>query len=113
MTTVGMPLIERSTAKAGYGAPELSQWRVAIDAYRAMTDFLKLTPDGTRFTESDRRALKRELRRLAQCVGQMDSGQRGKGVDFDEVPHVMARIAVGCMRMELGGALDRLEVDDA
>ena len=52
------------------------------------------------------------VRRLAECIGQMDAGQRGKGVSFDEVPHVMARICAGCMLMELSGALDSLAVDD-
>jgi hypothetical protein len=106
-----MPLLESSTAKSDYGAPVFNQWRVAIDAYQAMVGFLNLMPEGATFTESDRQSLERDLERLAQCVGQMDGGQRGKGVSFDEVPHIMSRIAVGCMRMKLSGALDRLEVD--
>jgi hypothetical protein len=42
----------------------------------------------------------------------MDAGQRGKGVPFDEIPHLFARIAVAAMHMEMSGALDRLEVDE-
>ena len=87
-------------------------WEVAIDAYRQMVAFLNLTPAGMRFRESDRRSLKRDLKRLARCVGQMDAGQRGQGVSFDEVPHIMARIAVVAMLMELSGALDGMEVYD-
>lgn len=111
MSTVGMPLFDADTAKGHEGEKVVNQWRVAIDAYSQMIAFLKLTPERTVFTDADREAIRGGLRRLAQCVGQMNSGQRGDGVSFDEVPHVMARICAGCMRMELSGALDRLEVD--
>lgn len=111
MSTHGMRLLERSTAKSDYGAPVFNQWRVAIDAYRQMVDFLHLTPEGTTFNASDKASLERDLERLAQCVGQMDGGQRGRGVGFDEVPHIMGRIAVGCMRLKLSGKLDEMEVD--
>lgn len=111
MTTVGMPLLEPCNAKGREDEPVFSQWRVAIDAYRTMVDFLHLTPEGQTFTKSDRESIRRDLKRLSECVGQMDAGQRGKGVSFDEVPHIMARISVAAMRMELSGALDRLEVD--
>lgn len=111
MSTFGLPLLEGSTAKGREGESEFSQWRVAIDAYKQMVDFLHLTPQGTRFTQADRDSMERELQRLAECICQMDAGQRGRGVNFDEIPHVMSRIAVGCMRMKLSGALDRLEVD--
>lgn len=113
MGTIGMPLLDRDTSKANYGAPVFNQWRVAIDAYEQMVKFLKLTPNGTTFTESDKKSIERDLERLAQAVGQMDAGQKGEGVSFDEVPHIMARIAAACMRMKLSGALDGLEVDDA
>lgn len=112
MTTVGTPLLEHDTAKGRENMPVFSQWRVAIDAYEQMVKFLKMEPEHVLFTESDREAIERELQRLAQAIGQMDAGQKGKGVSFDEIPHIMARIAVGCMRMKLSGALDRLEVDD-
>ena len=111
MSTYGLPLIERSTAKGSEGAPVLSQWRVAIDAYRTMVDFLKLTPEGMTFNQSDKESMERDLERLSQCVGQMDAGQRGKGVSFDEVPHIMSRLAVACMRLKLSGKLDEMEVD--
>lgn len=112
MSTVGLPLLEGSTSKSNYGEPEFNQWRVAIDAYKQMIAFLKMEPEHALFTESDREAIERELQRLAQAVSQMDAGQKGDGVSFDEVPHIMARISVTCMRMKLSGALDRLEVDD-
>lgn len=112
MTSYGMPLIERSTSKSDYGAPEFSQWRVAIDAYEQMVLFLELTPYNMKFTQHDRESIEHDLERLAQAIGQMDAGQKGKGVSFDEIPHIMARIAAACMHMKLSGALDRLEVDD-
>ena len=112
MSTIGMPLIERDTSKSTYGQPVLDHWRVAIDAYQQMVDFLKLTPEGTTFNASDKEGMERDLQRLAACVGQMDSGKRGKGVSFDEVPHIMSRLAVGCMRLKLSGKLDELELDD-
>ena len=111
MSTYGMMLLERSTAKSDYGAPVFNQWRVAIDAYRQMVDFLHLTPEGTTFNASDKASLEHDLERLAQCVGQMDGGQRGHGVSFDEVPHIMSRLAVACMRLKLSGKLDEMEVD--
>ena len=112
MSTYGLPLIERSTAKVSEGAPVLSQWRVAIDAYRTMADFLNLTPEGMTFNASDKESMERDLERLAQCVGQMDAGQRGKGVSFDEVPHIMSRLAVACMLLKLSGKLDEMELDE-
>lgn len=112
MATMGVPLLERCNAKGREDDPEFSQWRVAIDAYRQMVDFLGLTPECMTFTEDDREAIRRDLKRLSLCCGQMDAGQRGRGVNYDEVPHIMARIAVAAMRMELSGALDRLEVDE-
>ena len=111
MSTCGFPLIERSTAKSNYGAPVLSEWRVAIDAYRQMVDFLNLTPEGATFNASDKASMERDLERLAACVGQMDAGQRGKGVDFAEVPHIMSRLAVACMRLKLSGKLDELQLE--
>lgn len=90
----------------------MSQWRVAIDAYQQMVDFLNLTPGGTTFNASDRAGMERDLERLAQCVGQMDAGQRGCGVSFDEVPHIMSRLAVACTRLKLSGKLDEMELDE-
>lgn len=112
MSTFGMPLIEHDTAKGHEDEPVFSQWRVAIDAYEQMILFLELTPYNMKFTDSDRQSINRDLERLAQAVGQMNAGQNGKGVNFDEIPHIMARIAAACMHMKLSGALDRLEVDD-
>ena len=111
MATIGTPLLEHSTAKANYGEPEFNQWRVAIDAYEQMVLFLELTPHNMKFTQHDRESIERDLERLAQAVGQMDAGQKGEGVNFDEIPHIMARIAAACMHMKLSSALDRLEVD--
>lgn len=112
MSTIGMPLFEKSAAKSTYGALEFNHWRVAIDAYQTMVDFLHLTPDGMRFTEADRQSIKRDLDTITRCVAQMDSGKRGRGVNFDEIPHTMARIAAAVTVMELSGKLDEIEVDD-
>ena len=112
MTTIGMPLLEHDAAKGRENEPVFSQWRVAIDAYKQMVLFLELTPHNMKFTQHDRESIERDLERLAQAVGQMNDGQKGVGVNFDEVPHIMARIAAACMHMKLSGALERLEVDD-
>ena len=112
MSEIGMPLFDRDTSKESYGAPVFNQWRVAIDAYEQMVLFLGLTPHNMKFTQHDRESIERDLERLAQAVGQMNAGQKGDGVNFDEVPHIMARIAAACMRMKLSGVLDRCEVDD-
>lgn len=112
MNTIGMPLIEHDNAKGREEEPVFNQWRVAIDAYEQMVLFLGLTPRNTKFTQHDRESIERDLERLAQAVGQMNAGQNGIGVNFDEIPHVMARIAAACMRMKLSGTLDRMEVDD-
>ena len=105
-----MPLLERDTSKPTYGEPVFDHWRVAIDAYKTMVDFLKLTPQGATFNASDKAAMERDLQMLAQCVGQMDSDKRGKGVSFDEVPFITTRLAVACTRMVLSGALDAMAV---
>jgi hypothetical protein len=103
-------VIRRDTSKGNYGAPVFDQMAVAEDSFATMCAFLHLDKH-QRFTESDRKAIKHDLKRLAQCVGQMDAGQRGKGVSFNEVPHVMGRLAVACMRLKLSGKLDEMEVD--
>lgn len=79
-----------------------------------MSDELKPCPicGGEPEFQHDRESIERDLERLAQAVGQMNAGQKGKCVNFDEIPHIMARIAVACMHMKLSGALDRLEVDE-
>lgn len=89
----------------------LTQTGVALDAFDAMVGFLKLDPHPT-FTASDRDAMERDLETLAAVVGQMDAGQRGRGVSFDEVPHAMVRVCVGAMRIKLSGKLDETEVDE-
>ncbi len=111
MSTMGYPLFEHDTAKGRESESVISQWRVAIDAYEQMVLFLELTPHNMKFTQYDRESIERDLQRLAQAIGQMDAGQKGKGVNFDEIPHIMARISAACMRMKLSGALDRLETD--
>ena len=103
-------VIGHDTSKGNYGAPVFDQMAVAEDSFATMCAFLHLDKH-QRFTESDRESIKRDLARLAQCVGQMDAGERGKGVPFDEIPHLFARIAASCIHMEMSGALDRLEVD--
>ena len=109
-------MLRTNTEKGHEGEHEFDQWRVAIDAYKQMTDFLGLTPSGMRFTEASRDAIRRDLRRLAKGVGQMNAGQdkyaTKNSVSFDEVPHIMARLSAALMLMELSGALDRVAVDD-
>ena len=41
----------------------------------------------------------------------MDAGQRGKGITFDEVPHVMVRMCVAGCILAMSGKLDELEVE--
>ena len=107
-----MPLLEPVHAKGHEGEHKFSQWRVAIDAFQTMVGFLNLTPDGMRFTEATRESMRRDVERLCQCGGQMDSGQRGKGVSFDELPHLMSRISVAATVMALSGKLDEVKVDE-
>ena len=107
-----MELLEPVHAKGHEGEHKFNQWRVAIDAYQTMVGFLHLTPNGMQFREHDRQVLKDNVERLCQCVGQMDAGQHGKGIDFDEVPHIMSRISVIATLMVLSGRIDTMEVDD-
>lgn len=88
----------------------LTQTGVALDAFDAMVGFLKLDPHPM-FTAHDRAAMERDLETLAACVGQMDSGKRGRGTSFDEIPHAMVRVCVAAMRLKLSGKLDEMEVD--
>ena len=41
----------------------------------------------------------------------MDAGQRGKGVPFDEVPHVMVRMCVAACILAMSGKLEELEAE--
>lgn len=47
----------------------------------------------------------------AKAGGQMDAGQRGKGVTFDEVPHVMVRMCVAACILAMSGKLEELEAE--
>lgn len=101
----------RSTSKDNYGQHEFSQTAVAMESFDVMARFLGMQQQCT-FTESDRQAMIRSLDRLAMVVGQMDAGQRGRGVSFDQVPHEMVRVCVGAMRMAMSGKLNAMEVDE-
>lgn len=99
-----MRAIGKSTAKESYGKPTFSQTGVALDSFDMMLAFLNM--EGPKeFTDSDRDAMIRDLETLAAGVAQMDSGQRGRGVSFDEIPHAMVRVCVGAMKLYLSGIL--------
>lgn len=99
-----MRAIGKSTAKESYGEPTFNQTGVALDSFDMMMSFLNM--EGPKeFTDSDRDAMVRDLETLAAGVAQMDSGQRGRGVSFDEIPHAMVRVCVGAMKMYLSGTL--------
>lgn len=99
-----MRAIGKSTAKASYGEPTFNQTGVALDSFDMMMTFLNMEGP-TEFTDADKEAMIRDLEILAAGIGQMDAGQRGRGVSFDEIPHAMVRVCVGAMRMYLSGTL--------
>ncbi len=49
--------------------------------------------------------------KLGALTRQMDAGQRGKGVPFDEAPHVMVRMCVAACILAMSGKLEELEVE--
>ena len=81
-----------------------------LDSLAAMVGFLGLSPTCT-YTDEDRQALERDLGTIAQAVAQMDGGQKGRGVRFDEIGFTLTRIAVNAMQMWRSGKLDAMEVD--
>lgn len=49
---------------------------------------------------------------LGALTRQMDAGQRGKGITFDEVPHVMVRMCVAGCILAMSGKLEELETEE-
>lgn len=50
---------------------------------------------------------------LGALTRQMDAGQRGNGVPFDEIPHVMVRMCVAGCILAMSGKLEDLEAEEA
>lgn len=88
------------------GAPD-----VAMDSFRAMMAFLHME-DRPKFTDDVRESLRERCATLATATGQMDAGQRGRGVSFDELPFCFAGIAVAACILVMSGKLDELEVEE-
>ena len=84
---------------------------VAVDSFRAMMAFLRME-ERPRFTEDGRESLRDRCATLAAATGQMDAGQRGKGISFDELPFCFINIAVAACILVMSGKLDELEVEE-
>lgn len=84
--------------------------RAARDSLRQQTAFLNMG-ERPRFTEDVRMAMCECAEELGRLTRQMDGGQRGKGIDFDEGMHVMVRMCVAGCILAMSGKLEELEVE--
>lgn len=84
--------------------------RAARDSLRQQIAFLGMG-ERPRFTEDVRMAIYECAEELGALTRQMDAGQRGKDITFDEVPHVMVRMCVAGCILAMSGKLDELEVE--
>ncbi|WP_418380804.1 hypothetical protein [Adlercreutzia sp.] len=84
--------------------------RAARDSLRQQIAFLGMA-ERPRFTDDVRMAIYECAEELGALTRQMDAGQRGKGVPFDEVPHVMVRMCVAACILAMSGKLEELEAE--
>ena len=86
--------------------------RAARDSLRQQIAFLGMG-QRPRFTDDVRMAIYECAEELGALTRQMDAGQRGKGIPFDDIPHVMVRMCVvGCI-LAMSGKLEELETEEA
>lgn len=84
--------------------------RAARDSLRQQIAFLGMG-ERPRFTEDARMAIYECAEELGALTRQMDAGQRGSGISFDEAPHVMVRMCVAACILATSGKLEELEVE--
>lgn len=92
-------------------APDDLAMQSAYDSLRQQIAFLGVR-ERIPFTESARRAMYECAEQLGRATRQMDAGQRGRGIGFDEAMHVMVRMCVAGCILAWSGKLDGLEVED-
>ena len=85
--------------------------RAARDSLRQQIAFLGMG-ERPRFTEDVRMTIYECAEELGALTRQMDAGQRGKGITFDEVPHVMVRMCVAGCILAMSGKLEELETEE-
>lgn len=84
--------------------------RAARDSLRQQIAFLGMA-ERPKFTEDVRMTIYECAEELGALTRQMDAGQRGKGIPFDDIPHVMVRMcAAGCI-LAMSGKLEEMEVE--
>lgn len=91
-------------------------------AKRAATDYVKIAvhmfqnfgvaKGQQKFTEFNRENLIENLAKLRMLMTQADAGQRGEGVNQEELEFIQSHIVVETMCMWLAGKLDMVEVDE-
>ena len=102
-------ILMADTAKGHEGRKILDPTGISNDVFCQMIAFLNLDPH-PQFTKDDAEILIQECSKIALCIGQMDSGQRGNknNLDFDEIPFIQTRIVTLAMRLCMSGQLEKI-----
>lgn len=82
----------------------------ARDSMRQQIAFLGME-ERPRFTEDARMAIYECAEEMGALTRQMDAGQRGNGIPFEEIPHVMVRMCVAGCILAMSGKLEEMEVE--
>lgn len=83
----------------------------ARDSLRQQIAFLGMG-ERPKFTEDVRMTIYECAEELGALTRQMDAGQRGSGISFNEIPHVMVRMCVAGCILAMGGKLEELETEE-
>lgn len=90
----------------------MSDMREVRDSLLQQMAFLGME-ECPRFTEDTRMAMYECAEQLGRVTRQMDAGQRGKGITFDDAMHIMVRLCVAACILAWSGHLEDVEVADA
>lgn len=82
--------------------------RSAYDSLRQQVGFLGMQ-GRPRFTDAAKAAMYECAAQLGELTRQMDAGQKGRGIPFDDAMHIMVRMCVAGCVLVMSGRLDRIE----
>lgn len=83
----------------------------AYDSLRQQVAFLGMQ-SRPRFTDATKAAMYECAAQLGEVTRQMDAGQKGRGITFDEAMHIMVRMCVAGCVLVMSGLLDGVEPED-
>lgn len=91
--------------------PDPYNMQAVRDSLRQQIAFLQMERCPA-FTEDARIAMYECAEQLGRATRQMDAGQKGKGMTFDDAMHVMVRMCVAACILAWSGKLEEVMVDE-